>query len=288
MTKVLTAVSPGIVTEFKLKTYPIYSVWGSVRLFTAAQAPEVIQAFQTYQSQPNKDLYANMVLNIAPTNDTVILTMVYLKPVQNPSAFAPFYHLTPTFEQSGIMPLSTLMSQFPPANLPRWTWWMLSFKPSGALYKQISSLLATAPETAKIRSLTAGTLVSTLQPITQNAVLAGRRANSVGGNALGLQAVNQTWFSLNAGWWDSKDDKAVNAAVFSLGDKIKRLVKAASPRGQQEIDYVFMNDANASQDVIGSYGVANLLRLKLIKFAYDPLGVFSRLVKGGQKIPSLL
>ncbi|KAK4207588.1 bifunctional solanapyrone synthase [Rhypophila decipiens] len=272
----------GVVTEFKLKTYPIYLVWGSVRVFAATQTQAVLQAVQAYQSQPNKDLYANMVLNVVPTNYTVILTMVYLKPVEKPSAFRFFYHLTPLSEYSSIMPLSTLMSLFPAATLPRWTWWTLSFKPSGTLYTQMSNLLATSPEVKTIQHLTAGTMVGTVQPINQNVALAGRRANSVGGNVLGLEAVNQTWISLNAGWWDQKDDKKVHAAVFVLGRKIQRLVQPWA-----QIDYIFMNDANADQGVIGSYGRVNVLRLKLVKWAYDPLGAFSRLVKGGQKVPAL-
>ncbi len=59
-------------------------------------------------------------------------------------------------------------------------------------FGQISNLLATAPEIAAISKLQAGSLVGTAQPITQNVALAGQER---GGNALGLQPVNQTWFA---------------------------------------------------------------------------------------------
>ena len=266
-----------------MTTYPIHQVWGGVHVYTAAQAPQVLQALHRYQSQPNKDLHANLVVNVVPTNDTVLLTLVYLKPVERPAAYAPFYGLNPILEQTGIMPLSTLLTLFPDPSLPRWSWWTTSFKPDSALYDQIGNLVATAPETATIRALTGGTLVATVQPITENAVLAGRQANSVGGNALGLQAVNQTWFALNAGWWHAADDGVANAAVESLLSKAKSLAEAAG----EQIEYLFMNDANAKQEVIGSYGKRNARRLAAVREAYDPLGVFTRLVRGGQKIPDV-
>lgn len=225
------------------------------------------------------DFPNSVVLNLAPSNNSIVLTLVYLKAVDTPAAYAPFYKLTPLLQQSGLMTLTQLESLFPAPALPRWAWWAVSFKPTSNIYANISSLLATAPEVATIAALQAGTAVATVQPINANVATAGIVR---GGNTLGLQAVDQTWFALNAGWWNAKDDDVANAAIESLHNKIAAL----APGADTKISYIFMNDANSKQSVLASYGSANVARLKAAQRVYDPLRVFQRLVKGGQKIPA--
>ncbi|KAI0179263.1 FAD-binding domain-containing protein [Hypoxylon sp. FL1284] len=266
----------GIVTSFKSKTFPLGRVWGGVLVYTLDQMPDVFQAYYEYQAMPNKDLYANMVLNIAPNNGSVMLTLVYLKPVERPDDYKPFYSLTPALEQTGLTTLHELMGSFPSTDIPRWSWYSECFRPDSEVLAQISSLLATAPEIGAISALQAGSLVATAQPISASVALAGRDR---GGNALGLQPVNQTWFAVNVGWWDAADDARATAAVESLHTKITDLARRA------EVEYVFMNDANARQPVISSYGADNVRRLRAVQQMYDPQLVFQKLVPGGQKLP---
>lgn len=225
-----------------------------------------------------------MIINLLPTNGTVMLTMVYLKPVERPSAYAPFYALTPIFEQAGFMTLHQLMALFPASPLPRWTWYVHGFKPSSALYDELATLYdaATAPEVAAIGALQGGTLVAAVQPVSAGSVRAGRTSNGGVGNALGLQAVDQTWWSVSASWWNAADDAAAEAAVASVAEKIGKAAAAAGA----SVDYIFMNDANSDQPVIASYGDDNVRRLQDVQEAYDPDLVFQKLVSGGQKIPA--
>ena len=76
---------------------------------------------QEYQSKTKKDLYANLMLQAFTTNASVgaVLNMVYLKPVVNASAFAPFYSIPTTGDTTKIQSLTQMMSgqQVPP--LPR-------------------------------------------------------------------------------------------------------------------------------------------------------------------------
>ena len=276
---ILIKIIPGIITKITSKTYPINAVWGSVRIFGIDQMPALLTAVREYQTAPNKDLYANMVMNLAPTNGSIVLTLIYLKPVDTPAAYAPFYKLTPLLEQSGLMTLTQLQSLFPAPELPRWAWWSVSFKPNAAVYAKISSILSNATEIGAISALQAGTLVATVQPINANVARAGAAR---GGNPLGLQAVDQTWFALNAGWFNAKDDAAANAALESLHNKVAAVASGADVK----IQYIFMNDANYKQQVLASYGITNVQRLKAVQKVYDPTKVFQKLVKGGQKIPA--
>lgn len=230
-----------------------------------------------YQTTPQKDLYANLVLNLVPSNATVILSLVYLKPVGNPKAFTPFYGLLPIAQQTGFGTLHEFEALFPLPALPRWTWNTNTFEPNNKLYSDISQLLLTAPEVATIAALEGGTLVGTFQPINENVALAG---HAKGGNTLGLQSVNQTWFSFNVGWWNKDDDPTAYAAIDSLHTMVAALAKNATVN----LQYIFMNDANINQSVIASYGTNNVRRLRRIQRMYDPQLVFQKLVTGGQKI----
>ncbi|KAK4154497.1 hypothetical protein C8A00DRAFT_14368 [Chaetomidium leptoderma] len=287
----------GIVTRFQSQTYPSPLAWGGIQVFSADQTPALLQALHTYQTTPNKDPHANLIINLIPTNNTLLLTLVYLRPVPHPAVFAPFYALTPLVEQTAVMSLHALMAQFPPATQPRWTWYVNSFRPDAALYAAISALLAPeSPEVAAIAKLQAGSLVAAVQPVGVSAVLAGgdrghhqHHHNKPGdtwggkgtGNAMGLERVNQTWFSVSAAWWNEGDDGAVDAAVRSLHDKIRKLAERAGA----QLEYVFMNDANAKQDVIAGYGHENVRRLWQVARRYDERGVFQSLVPGGRKLP---
>lgn len=243
--------------------------------------PDVLQAFHKYQTIPNKDPYANMIINLVPTNGTVLLTLIYLKPVERPAAYAPFYALTPAFEQMGLMSLHELMALFPPAALPRWSMSAYSFTPDPTLYNELATLYTTAPELATISAVQGGSLIAAVQPISASAVLAGQQSNGGTGNALGLQAVNQTWWTVTAAWWSAKDDDAVYAALESFANK----VRAAADAAGASLDYIFMNDASNKQAVIASYGDANVRRLRAVQKVYDPSLVFQKLVPGGQKLP---
>lgn len=59
------------------------------------------------------------------------------------------------------------------------------------------------------------------------------------------------------------------------------------PDGDGNLEWEYMNYANASQDPLRSYGEANVERLKHVAKKYDPEEVFQRLCVGGFKIGRL-
>ncbi|KAK3984533.1 bifunctional solanapyrone synthase [Cladorrhinum sp. PSN332] len=272
----------GIVTRFSLAAHPLTQVWGGIRLYQSSALPDVLRAYHAYHTAPNKDLHANLHINLVPTNDTIGVTLIYLKPVTSaPEAFAPFYSeelSTPLLEQLGPSSLVNLLALFNAGSVPRWEWSVNSFTPSPELWGDIEQILSpSSPEIVTLRSLQAGTLVSTVQPITSRV----GEISAAGNNPLGLQAVNQTWLSINAGWWREEDDAVAQGVVHVLHERIRQ---AARDRGQL-LEYLFMNDAGGGQGVIASYGSENVKRLREVRGAYDPDLVFARLVKGGQKVP---
>ena len=270
----------GVVTALTLNTYPFHLVWGGIKEYSLEYLPAIMGAMFEYQSQPNKDPYANIMMQAFTTNSSVgvVLNMVYLKPVQRPTAFEPFYKFPTIDDTTRIQTLTEMIAGQRVPTIPRWDWHATSFRPDAALYQQIANITMMAPQLKQIESLNSGSLALGLQPISSSAVQAGYARGS---NSLGLEAVNQTWFVLDVGWNDASGDMMAHNATAA----IKLQVEAASKQRGKYVEYVFMNDASYSQDVVGHYGAANVQKLQAVQKKYDPALVFDRLVPGGFKVP---
>ncbi|KAI1139195.1 putative FAD-binding oxidoreductase [Hypoxylon sp. FL0543] len=270
----------GIVTEFTLTTYPLGQVWGGIKTYTEEQLPQLIDAYYEYQSAPDKDPYANLIMAVSPTNASIgaLVSMVYLKPQEEPAAFAPFYSINTTSDSTAIKSFTDYLAEYAVPSVPRFDWHATSFKLDKSLYEEIGNIITSSPSVEEIKAVTAGLMAITLQPISSVSVEIGRARN--GGNALGLEAVNQTWLATATGWWFPDDDHTVHDA----GDAIIDQFVAASTNKGGHVPYLFMNDGSWDQDVIGSYGEENNKKLREVQRKYDPNLVFQHLVPGGFKL----
>ncbi|KAI0598823.1 putative FAD-binding oxidoreductase [Biscogniauxia sp. FL1348] len=271
----------GIVTRFTLNAYPIVNVWGGVKVYSLDSLPALFDAMLAYQTAAQKDPYANLMLQAFPLNSTigVIVNMVYMKPVESPSVFAPFYNISTVADTTKLQTLTEFLASQTAAELPRLDWFATSFKPDADLYGTLRTILTSAPELDQIKALTAGSIAIGWQPISASAIEAGYAR---GGNALGLESSNQTWLVLDVGWWDSEDDATARNATNGIINKIEDAAKGAD----KYVDYIFMNDASIEQPVIEHYGAENVDKLRAAQKRYDPDLVFQNLVPGGFKIPS--
>ena len=254
-----------------------------------------------YQTTPNKDPYANLIMQAFITNATigVFINMVYLKPEVAPAAFDPFYSIAAFMDTTKIQTLTEFISgQIVPtipryatphsypehpltdtiAMLCRFDWLTTTLEPTLSLFPRISNVLDTAPEVQSVTAATAGSLALAIQPISSNVVQEGIRR---GGNALGLQATPQQWFTLDIAHWFAADDESVHDATKGVLERIEDVTKEEGVY----LPYQFMNDASYDQDVIGHYGSENVDKLWAVSEKYDPEGVFQRLVPGGFKLP---
>lgn len=83
----------GIVTRFDLFTVPVGQIWYQVSVYSVDQADEVLDAFVEWQENGASDVKSTVVLDIGLQSITVGL--IYSAPMEQPTAFAPFYCLTP-------------------------------------------------------------------------------------------------------------------------------------------------------------------------------------------------
>lgn len=101
-------------------------------------------------------------------------------------------------------------------------------------------------------------------------------------NALGLEDRTDSLVivELFASWTNAADDALVKRTLHELLGAINT---AAKKLGVLD-PYIFANYAYKDQDVMGSYGAANLRKLKQVRDEVDPNGIFTKLVPGGYKI----
>lgn len=83
----------GIVTHVTMKTYPLGQVWGGTIAYNNTHVESLMKAFATYQSKGQLDTKSAVITNMVITQRILLLTLVYLAPVERPVAFQPFYDI---------------------------------------------------------------------------------------------------------------------------------------------------------------------------------------------------
>lgn len=129
--------------------------------------------------------------------------------------------------------------------------------------------------TAQYYSNSTGTgMALVIQQFGKAAVEAGK---AHGGNLFNLSPVAQNWWDLLVEWADPADASVSHNALLGLVDYITEQSKQAD----KFLPYLFPNTADASQDVMGSYGQDSLATLKAASKKYDPDQVFQTLQNDG-------
>ena len=79
-----------------------------------------------------------------------------------------------------------------------------------------------------------------------------------------------------------------NSDIYRIMDEMKEAIEDAAHKYGAALQFRFMNDANDGQNALGSYGTANLRRLRNIASVYDPSETFQRLQNGGWLLQNAL
>lgn len=146
-----------------------------------------------------------------------------------------------------------------------------SFKnPDAATYsKMISSFESGIKAIATTKNLQAQFLLQP-QPVTN------------GTNAMGLEPDQHDVVMglLTLVWSEETDDSTIEKAVEDIAEAQK------SELSKQDLllPFIYLNYADGTQDVFGSWGVKQKAFLQQVSKKYDPYGVFQKQVPGGFKL----
>lgn len=92
----------GIVTHVTMKTYPLGQVWGGTVAYNNTYLESLMKAFAIYQSEGQLDTKSAVIANMVLNQNILLLTLVYLGPVERPAAFQPFYDIPALSDQAQL------------------------------------------------------------------------------------------------------------------------------------------------------------------------------------------
>ncbi|KAL8703227.1 MAG: hypothetical protein Q9201_003585 [Fulgogasparrea decipioides] len=269
----------GIITRFDLAAFEQGIMWGGVINFNYTK--EVIasqaKAFSDFMTPKNFDNAADVGIILGFANNTFHVgdSLFYTKPIANPPVFKQFLDIPSlpgnTLSLDNVANTVTSFGRFLPDKLSRGTELVYSFHNSDvALYSQ---LISTWESGTKVLAHIPGIQLQYLiqpQPVTN------------GTNSLGLTP-GQTDIVLcviTGAYANAADDAAVLKQLQSIVSQHESILR----RKGLYIPYKYMNYADITQDVIGSYGHRNKARLQDVSRKYDPNGLFQTGVPGGFKL----
>ena len=104
-----------------------------------------------------------------------------------------------------------------------------------------------------------------------------------GTNLFGLQAgkTDDVMVDMTSAYTNKADDAPVAQVLTDMVSQQKQLLK----KRHDLIDFLYLNYADISQQVLQSWGSSDGNKLKAASKKYDPSGVFPTRVPGGFKIP---
>ncbi|KAL8899992.1 MAG: hypothetical protein Q9207_005910 [Kuettlingeria erythrocarpa] len=297
----------GIVTKFSFRAFEQGNVWAGFIIHppsTTAENLDRLQAFNT-KSGNGIDNYAteNQVHTFNSTGRSFIINIVvYTKPETDPEILRPFIGLQPQLSNDmRITNLSDIVKEGTPPPGARYTpsvhqlqipsshrlqsltfslhsncWASFSFANNATI---LSHVLSMADEAfAPIRHIPGFSGIFSFQPMNRQIL---RHMSSYGGNALGLDPGRDIfWLNYGIAYTSPADDSRVYALTRAFFEQVERYTRSQG----QHIGFIYMNYALPTQEVIASYGRANVEFLRGVGGKYDPEGVFQRLVPGGFKL----
>ncbi|KAJ7250653.1 hypothetical protein C8J57DRAFT_677911 [Mycena rebaudengoi] len=274
----------GVVTRFDVTAFPLGKVWGGSLFFNKSDGFALLETLKDFSNQLSKDpkgLSAVSFAYSAAAKDYIIWSCnVYLKPVAFPS---------PLFNQiSKFTPFASTMRIATQQNITdeveqlfgsgaRARWFTLSLKIDSQImfdiYTKGAAMFKPLEKKAGFSS------AFTIQPMSKSMVAASSRN---GGNLMGMSTSNGNLLLLLAAlfWTDPADDKLFNDTFnqFTVWAQAE-----ATKRGFMT-NFLYMNYALGSQDILNSIGSANEAKMVKVQKQYDPQNLLGKYWIGGYKL----
>ncbi|KAI0138688.1 FAD binding domain-containing protein [Hypoxylon sp. NC0597] len=279
----------GIVTRFDMEAIPSRELYYELRFLSANYSDTVVDTVVDFTNQ-NQSLADNALVTFYAHNTSVspdiYIGMIYVNTQGDANAGTAFDKVkevpaifNETIRQS--MAKAAAGSQVPGGTNNAGT--TLTFRNSAEILRRAVELHADWVETLK-KSINPDKLVTFFffQPLPS---YMAQVSHQRGGNMLGLDSVpyNGILWSCGAGVDPSEGEAAfaiAQAETSAFTAQIKELTRSLNG----DMDFIYLNYADGSQDPLGNYGAANIQHIRNVAAAYDPTAVFQRRIPGGFKI----
>ncbi|CEL54805.1 Bifunctional solanapyrone synthase OS=Alternaria solani GN=sol5 PE=1 SV=1 [Rhizoctonia solani AG-1 IB] len=275
----------GIVTSFKLQTYPVNRVYAGSLYYFPDKYDTLFPLMEEYarrgvESDPKAHVISAFIFAPSQALDMATFYAFYSEPVTSPpQVIKPFLDVPTIINTVGIKTVKAAADELTIGTINglRQDVRTYSIRADAGLYKQLCDLWHSTTNT--LRSTAGWSSVIAFQPISNSMIRASDRK---GGNALGLEQANDPLIVVNYQftWALSGDDTKVYATIDHLIAASMDIAKSCNRLER----YIYLNYASTNQKPIGAYGPTQVDFLRLVKAKYDPDGVFDKLSRGGFKI----
>ncbi|OAG05541.1 FAD-binding domain-containing protein [Paraphaeosphaeria sporulosa] len=282
----------GIVTRFEIVAFKQGKIWENALSFPGSSNATVINAFQNLTARGfPADKAASGFVGInyhgstgGYSTDVGLLHATVPSTGEGlPAVFRPFQRIPSATANSTVTAdVSTFLKNFATPYGRRWTWGnvVVSASFSNKFLAEILSLYETRNVGLfKTQGEDDITPTALFQPIPLN-VLEAMQKN--GGNAMGLKPSNGplVLISFPMSWANPQNDDLAYGATRKLIADVEEKAK----KYKVYTPFVYLNYADAKQEVQKGYGKENYERLQKIARKYDPQGKLARLWKGYFKL----
>ncbi|RYP42470.1 hypothetical protein DL767_000158 [Monosporascus sp. MG133] len=279
----------GIVVGFTMSTIPCERVWGGSTASPKECIPDAIRitAYLTERVAENPDSsIITVISHISLVKDIVVgAALVETRGVENAVAFAEWSKLPKIIDTTGIKSMLELGLDTALPNDHYNTWFTLTVKNDERIMSKAAEVHDRLVEELK-SYIPDGSF--TTQCIFQPLPLVfARHSIAAGGNVLGLERNTSDGILLQ-----------MNTMVKTLDQKefayprVKACIRAveeyAATIDGGLLEWLYLNYADESQDVLRSYGAQNLEFMRAVSRKYDPQQVFQYFCPGGFKLVDVM
>ncbi|KAL8919701.1 MAG: hypothetical protein Q9208_006654 [Pyrenodesmia sp. 3 TL-2023] len=284
----------GIVTTFDFVAFPQGNLWGGVAAYNATKPLEHLKAFVQFTDNLAKRPFGSLILlwSYAKATGLSFTNLYEYTGDVTGKGFSSSNFPSPEFD--GFAPSSPIgppvFSTLREANLTSLTG-ELNAPP------ELSNIFASITFTNKLTVLTrVGEIINEefdkykdqdffvylsfqFQPLPRLFTDEGLKR---GPNVLGVDRYtdNNVFLLVNHAWSGAQYDAKIREVTVEVIGRLQGYLKSVNALKE----FQYLNYAYQDQDPIGSYGPANVQKIKDASTKYDPLQVFQKLVPGGFKL----
>ncbi|SMR50220.1 unnamed protein product [Zymoseptoria tritici ST99CH_3D1] len=274
----------GLVVRFDVDAVPGSNFWGGTIDYDISQLQSVASAFGALADPKTKDDKATtwivVVRQPAANSWTINTVPVYSEPVtETPKIFEPFVKIPSTKKNLRIARHGVFANESMDApNGFRCDGFVITMKFNTDIVEYAVNKAKSEPfsNNTQLLAFTLG-----FQQFGQTTLT---HTNVRGGNPMGLGDSGPLIMIQVQFLWLKNESSPLDQEFQSAGQQFIADLGAWAKEQGHENSYLYLNYADKSQDVFGSYGQANEERLQRIAKQYDPDGVFQKLMPGGLKL----
>ncbi|KAK1465239.1 FAD binding domain-containing protein [Colletotrichum melonis] len=273
----------GAVTKFVIKTLPIPKISTTLQVFDESVVREFIDATVDLAKNQNPEVGAGSIITITYNTTTKGISAV-VRGVQEgiespPSSFHKFSDLPSVLTENVVQrPLDWHAQLDSPFQMFRIQFGHKTMKADAdQLYRIYEAWKAAVEDISDVEGLIATLVLNTM------AASAIRVAKNNGiGNTWGLDDTEPLIIWQTSTAWDSEESdlRVTNFARGVLDD-----MHAENQAKGLASEFIYMGDAAEFQNPFLGFPAENLVRMRDVRAAYDPLEVFTRQNWGGFKLP---